>query len=183
MDVRIQKWLSGFAVNDISNIAKAIDELRLLLVRLSYRNRLKEEKDIPIVYVNDYSTASGKDDFSSKWYRIDNQGRKFYWQKKTKDLLKEFSSKIKRKRPTHRGKRKKDPDIVATLSRSITTFSQLMPSATIIPQKMFELISLLLEVNHYMEFMEDLIKEFDPGERLDLQWSYDQWFRANKPEF
>jgi len=165
----VKKQLLGFTLEDIPNILRSIEDLRLHLVRLNNRNRLLEARNVPIISVkNSKSTAGRNEGSSSKWYKIDEQGRKFCWMKKTEDLLDKIPSKTVRKRPTHRGKRKKGSFNVVILKKSLTTFSQLVPTATALPKGIIKLWDILFDTFTYMNALDDLmeLKGIDPGDWL-----------------
>ena len=158
MNLSIRKQLLDFTVNDIPNIIHSIDELRLQLVRLESRNRQQKEGKIPSIRKYYNNSTSRVNDLSSMRYKIDERGQRYYWVKKTAVITKEFPIKMKIKRPTHRGRRKKDTSIIGNLKRIQTTFNQLIPSASDIPQQFSNLIVLLHDIHQQLQLYEDIVQ-------------------------
>lgn len=143
-------------LNDLPQMTASIEEIRIFCVRLGQQNRLLNLKCQPIVspsidrLFNKSTTrevTTVNDPNKVKYFRIDERGRRFHFQKKVVNdpSTSEKDTKIpcRRKRPTHRGKRKKDYYDLSILKKSITTFSQLCPTAQQLPKGLMKLPQLL----------------------------------------
>ena len=150
MEACVQEVLLEFATEELPQLIKEIEAIRLLLVRLAHRNRPRSQKPIPTVQAHLFPTTRLRLR-PPNGGRIDEAGRKFVWVKKEVSPEK-FARRNSRRRPTHRGKRKKkDSKNSIFLRRAETTFAQLVPEAKALPRRVQKLVSVLYDAIFYNE--------------------------------
>ena len=142
------KEVLDFATEDVLQIIEAIEVLRVRIVRLESRNRrLLKFEDVPIIHQNGMKAARPKVKIRKTEGWIDSDGRRFIYVKKVQDKVTEqVLSKKKRKRPTHRGRRNKSPNIEGIIKRCSSTFKGLVPEAKSLPDGLTKLVDMLFRL-------------------------------------
>jgi hypothetical protein len=112
MVVSVEEVLN-FATEDVPQLIKAMEVLRVSLVRLASRNRhLSKREDILIINQDEIQTARQQVRLKNSEGWIDSDGRRFIYVPKIQNKVTEgILSKKKKKRPTHRGKRKRSQNM------------------------------------------------------------------------
>lgn len=154
--VSVGSDIGNFLNEDLPQITASLELLRIFLVRLNSRNRLLNPAN-QILLLNSLNPTNSADclnyqpakeelpNFHDRYYRIDNKGRKFQYVKKINILPNEEKyTIIPCKKRTHRGKRKrKIQHLTHILKKSITTFSQIIPNAQVLPKSLTKLYYIL----------------------------------------
>ena len=144
MSESVGNRLLEFATKDIFKLLEDVEEIRLALVRLTARNRQEMRRNQPKVQEKCILAAKGPVGPSTIGHRVDRDGRKFIWKKKRVPIEEFPWRKNLKKRPTHRGKRrKKSKELFATLFKAETTLSQLVPVARMLPKRIEDLYVLI----------------------------------------
>ena len=148
----VESRLLEFATDDIFKLLEDIEEVRLALVRLTARNRQEMRCNQPKAQEKGMPAARGPVGPGTIGHRIDRDGRKFVW-RKIRAPTEEFPwRKNLKKRPTHRGKRRrKSTELFATLFKAETTLSQLVPVARMLPKRIENLYVLIKDTALHLD--------------------------------
>ena len=166
MNACLRSKLYEFSIEDIPQLLQAMEEIRLHLVRLERRNRPQNDDEILIASPKKLSITREKTECKQyQRFWINEDGRLFRWIKK-EDLSEEFPCRQGRRRKTHRGKRKRNNSPDNLVKKSISTLSQMVPTASHLPQRIKKLHRLLYDILIY----DDEIMNCALNSGVDLVW-------------
>ena len=152
MSARVLDDLIQFGVEEIPQLINELEAVRLSLVRLNSRNRprIQQKSDVVLKPTDPTSKTEVVLVNTPKW--IDSDGRHFIWLPKNRVHPEDFPlRKNSRRRPTHRGRRKKRTTLGVLLRKLQSTASQLVPEAKQLPLRIQKLISVLVDAAQFSE--------------------------------
>ena len=121
-------------------------------MRLNFRNRPKINRPSNVVSKPTVSTSKREASLFNTKRWIDSDGRHFIWMPKKCGSSGEFSlRKNPRRRPTHRGRRKRCDNLGILLKKFQSTISQLVPEAKRLPLRIQKLVCVLWDAAQFSE--------------------------------